>query len=80
MLGEDRIYITDNLNKLKNLKEERDNLRSKLDRILTIQKDSAITVEWIKTQSNLIMGCNNVANSMFITEDNIENILKLNNI
>lgn len=79
MLGEDRIYITDNLNKLKNLKEERDNLRSKLDRILTIQKDSAITVEWIKTQSNLIMGCNNVANSMFITEDNIENILKLNN-
>lgn len=79
MLGEDRIYITDNLNQLKNLKEERDNLRSKLDRILTIQKDSAITVEWIKTQSNLIMGCNNVANSMFITEDNIENILKLNN-
>ena len=73
--------IADKLSNVILVRKKRDDLRNKLDQILT--KSSAqinLISSWIEIQTDLIMKSNDLAKTLFISDNKLENVLEFNSI
>lgn len=75
------VMVANKLSRVESIKNKRDDLRRTLDQILTKSvADTKLISSWIDSQTELIMRSNDLAKSLFISDNKLENVLEFNSI
>ncbi len=77
----DNPMVARKLTRVETIKNKRNEARRTLDLILTKSTaDVQLITSWIDTQTELIMSSNDLAKSLFISDNKLENVLEFNSI
>lgn len=77
----DNPMVARKLTRVETIKNKRNEVRRTLDLILTKSTaDAQLITSWIDTQTELIMSSNDLAKSLFISDNKLENVLEFNSI
>ncbi|MDP3832258.1 MAG: hypothetical protein Q8Q47_13400, partial [Ignavibacteriaceae bacterium] len=80
-LTDGKDIITNKLNNLIRIRNERDELRRKVDLTLTNSNaDNMLITSWINIQTQLIMISNDLAKSLFVSDNKLESVLEFNSL